>query len=209
MMKTPLIIGIAGGTGSGKTTLANNIIRRFGDRIAILRHDDYYKNHDSLSYDERARLNYDHPDAFDDALLKEHIRSLAEGKEIDSPTYDYKLHNRSSLTRRVSPRPVILIEGILIFASDEIRDQLALKIFVDTASDVRILRRIMRDVKERARTLDSVVGQYLTQVKPMHDAFVEPSKKYADVIVPEGGNNPVACDMICDRIERCLADRED
>ena len=205
MMKKPLIIGIAGGTGSGKTTLANNIIRRFGDRIAILRHDDYYKSHDSLSYDERARLNYDHPDAFDDALLKEHIAALSEGKEVKSPTYDYKVHNRSDLTRTVSPRPVILIEGILIFASDEIRSCLELKIFVDTAADVRILRRIMRDVNERARTLDSVVGQYLSQVKPMHDAFVEPSKKYADIIVPEGGNNPLAYEMICDRIERCLS----
>ena len=191
-----LVIGIAGGTGSGKTTLANNILSHFGDRISILRHDDYYKSHDNLSYEERSRLNYDHPDAFDTELLCKHIRELKSGFAVESPTYDYTVHNRSSVTRRIEPRAVILVEGILIFENSELCELFDLKVFVDTDADVRILRRILRDVKERARTLDSVVTQYLTKVKPMHEAFVEPSKKRADVIIPEGGNNPIAYGML-------------
>lgn len=199
-----LIIGIAGGTGSGKTTLAENIIEHFGDRISILRHDDYYKAHDDMSYEERSHLNYDHPDAFDTPLLADHLMRLRRGEDIDSPTYDYTVHNRSSEVRRVKASPVVLLEGILIFADEAITSQLDLKIFVDTDADVRILRRIVRDVKERARTLESVVTQYLTTVKPMHEAFVEPSKKRADLIVPEGGKNPAAYGMLIGRIEKHL-----
>ena len=199
------LIGIAGGTGSGKTTLAENIARRFGARISVLRHDDYYKAHDALTYEERAGLNYDHPDAFDTPLLLSHIRALKAGETVEAPIYDYTAHNRSGKTRTVTPSPVILLEGILIFECQELVDLLDMKVFVDTDADVRILRRIVRDVRERGRTLESVVGQYLTTVKPMHEAFVEPSKKRADVIIPEGGKNPVAYEMLIGRIEQEFA----
>lgn len=199
-----MIIGIAGGTGSGKTTLARNISESFGSRISVIRHDDYYKEHSNLTYNERAKLNYDHPDAFDTKLLIEHLDRLKRGEAVECPIYDYKIHNRIKQTRRVEPNPVILLDGILIFESEEILKRLDLKIFVDTDSDVRIIRRIVRDVKRRGRTLDSVVNQYLTTVKPMHEAFVEPSKKKADIIIPEGGRNPVAYGMIIDRIEKQL-----
>ena len=203
-MKDILIIGIAGGTGSGKTTLAKNIADHFGDKISLIRHDDYYKAHDGMSIEELAALNYDHPDAFDWELLFEHLDALKRGEAIDCPIYDYAIHNRSSETRRVEATPVILLEGILIFDSAEICSMLDLKIFVDTDADVRILRRIIRDVKKRGRTLESVVSQYLTTVKPMHEAFVEPSKKRADIIIPEGGKNPIAYGMIINRIENHL-----
>lgn len=203
-MTDVMIIGIAGGTGSGKTTLAKNITKRFGERISVLRHDDYYKAHGDLTLEERATLNYDHPDAFDTHLLLSHIRALKRGESIESPIYDYTVHNRSNQTRTVTPSPVVLLEGILIFDSKEIVELLDMKIFVDTDADVRILRRILRDVKKRGRTLESVVSQYLTTVKPMHEAFVEPSKKHADVIIPEGGKNPVAYEMIIGRIEQQL-----
>lgn len=203
-MKDVLIIGIAGGTGSGKTTLAKNIAEHFGDKISMLRHDDYYKAHDGMSIDELAALNYDHPDAFDWELLFEHLDALKHGEAIECPIYDYAIHNRSKETRRVEATPVILLEGILIFDSERVCDMLDLKIFVDTDADVRILRRIMRDVKKRGRTLDSIVTQYLTTVKPMHEAFVEPSKKRADIIIPEGGKNPIAYGMIIDRITKHL-----
>lgn len=201
---TPMIIGIAGGSGSGKTTLCENIIAHFGDSIAVLRHDDYYKAHPDLPYSEREKLNYDHPHAFDNDLLVAHIDLLKAGQAVDSPTYDYTVHNRSDVVRRVESRPVILLEGILIFESQALRDRLDMKIFVDTDADVRILRRLVRDVKERERTLESVVSQYLTTVKPMHEAFVEPSKKYADLIVPEGGRNPVAFGVIISEISQHL-----
>ncbi len=201
---TPMIIGIAGGSGSGKTTLCENIIAHFGDSIAVLRHDDYYKAHPDLPYSEREKLNYDHPHAFDNDLLVAHIDLLKAGQTVECPTYDYTVHNRSDLTRRVESRPVILLEGILIFESLALRDRLDMKIFVDTDADVRILRRLVRDVKERERTLESVVSQYLTTVKPMHEAFVEPSKKYADIIIPEGGQNPVAFGMIISEISNHL-----
>ena len=203
-MKDVLIIGVAGGTGSGKTTLAKNIAEHFGDKISLLRHDDYYKAHDGMSIEELSSLNYDHPDAFDWELLFSHLEALKRGEGIDCPIYDYAVHNRSKKTRRVEATPVILLEGILIFDSDEICSMLDLKIFVDTDADVRILRRILRDVKHRGRTLDSVISQYLTTVKPMHEAFVEPSKKRADIIIPEGGKNPIAYGMIIDRIEKHL-----
>ena len=202
------VIGIAGGTGSGKTTLAKNIAACFDERISLLRHDDYYKAHDELTYEERAALNYDHPNAFDTSLLCEHIRRLKSGEDIESPVYDYTVHNRAKETRTVHASPVILLEGILIFENKELRKLLDMKIFVDTDADVRIVRRIVRDVKKRARTLDSIVEQYLTKVKPMHEAFVEPSKKYADIIIPEGGKNPVAYGMIIDKIEKHLKSSE-
>ncbi|MBQ7387680.1 MAG: uridine kinase [Clostridia bacterium] len=203
-MKDVLIIGIAGGTGSGKTTLARNIADHFGDKISLIRHDDYYKAHNGMSLEELAALNYDHPDAFDWELLFTHLEALKRGEAVECPIYDYAVHNRSNKTRRVEATPVILLEGILIFDSERVCSMLDLKIFVDTDADVRILRRILRDVKKRGRTLDSVITQYLTTVKPMHEAFVEPSKKRADIIIPEGGKNPIAYGMIIDRIEKHL-----
>ena len=199
-------IGIAGGTGSGKTTLARNIVSHFGEQITLICHDDYYKAHDELNYAEREKLNYDHPDAFDTPLLVSHLRALRRGETIEAPVYDYASHNRSKTTRTVEPTRVVLLEGILIFDSPEIRELLDMRVFVDTDADVRILRRIVRDVRERGRTLESVISQYLKTVKPMHEAFVEPSKKYADIIVPEGGNNPVAYEMIIGRIDKILAE---
>ena len=205
-MTKAFIIGIAGGTGSGKTTLAENIVAHFGESITLLCHDDYYKAHDDLPYCEREKLNYDHPDAFDTELLISHLEALKRGESIECPIYDYTVHNRSNRTKTIHPTPVILLEGILIFSSSELRSLLDMKIFVDTDADVRILRRIVRDVRHRERTLESVISQYLTTVKPMHEAFVEPSKKYADIIVPEGGENPVAYGMIIGRIEKILED---
>ena len=175
-----IIIGIAGGTGSGKTTLTERLRDHFGaDEVSVINHDSYYKRHDELPYEERCKLNYDHPDSFDTELLVQHLQALRRGESVKVPVYDYTIHNR-----------------ILIFASQELCDMMDMKVFVDTDADVRILRRIVRDVKERGRTLDSVVNQYLTTVKPMHEQFVEPSKRKADLIVPEGGRNMVALDML-------------
>ena len=199
-----LVIGIAGGTGSGKTTLAKNIGKHFGSNISMLRHDDYYKRHDDIPLADRAKLNYDHPDAFDKELLHKHVQMLKRGEAVETPIYDYTVHNRSSETRHVPATPVVVIEGILVFEDQELLDMMDMKIFVDTDADVRILRRITRDVKQRGRTLDSVVKQYLTTVKPMHEAFVEPSKKKADIIIPEGGKNPVAYNMLITEIARHL-----
>lgn len=199
--RKPLIIGIAGGSGSGKTTLAERIATHFGDGVAMLRHDDYYRAQSALTLAERTTLNYDHPDAFDTDLLVSHLAALSRGCAIDAPVYDYTVHDRSAQTRRVEPRDVILLEGILILAHEELRALMDIKLFVDTDADVRILRRITRDVKGRGRSLDSVISQYLATVKPMHEAFVEPSKKYADVIVPEGGENAVAFELIIARLE--------
>jgi uridine kinase len=199
-----LVIGIAGGSGSGKTTLTNQIAAQFPDDITVITHDNYYKQHDDMTYEERSRLNYDHPNAFDTDLLVEHIKMLKAGKSVESPIYDYTVHNRSDKTRTILPTKVIILEGILIFDSKELCDLLDMKVFVDTDADVRILRRIMRDVKTRGRSLDSVVAQYLDTVKPMHEAFVEPSKRRADIIVPEGGKNPVAYGTLIDRIESFL-----
>ena len=204
-MNNVLIIGIAGGSGSGKTTLADNIANYFGERIAMLRHDDYYKQHSDIPEAMRANMNYDHPDAFDTDLLITHLDMLREGKSVSSPTYDYTVHDRGTAIKQIKAAPVVILEGILIFECEEILSRLDMKIFVDTEADVRILRRIVRDVKQRGRTLESVVEQYLTTVKPMHEAFVEPSKKRADIIIPEGGNNPVAYGMIIDKIERHLS----
>ena len=200
-----ILIGIAGGTGSGKTTLADKLVDSFGsDEVSILRHDNYYKRHDEMSYDERSKLNYDHPDAFDTELLCEHIQMLKEGKAIEMPVYDYTVHNRSNEVVVVEPAPVIVLEGILIFAEQSLCDLMDIKVFVDTDADVRILRRILRDVKERERSLDSVISQYLTTVKPMHEQFVEPSKRRADIIIPEGGENMVALQMLIERVHKHL-----
>ena len=196
-----MVIGIAGGTGSGKTTLTLGLKERFGDAVSILYHDNYYKRHDELPYEERCKLNYDHPDAFDTPLMVADLDALRRGETVFSPTYDYTVHNRAEETVEVRPAPVVLVEGILIFAEPALRERMDIKIFVDTDADVRILRRIMRDVKKRGRSLDSVVQQYLTTVKPMHEQFVEPSKRYADLIVPEGGKNAVALEMIIQRVK--------
>ncbi len=201
-----MIIGIAGGTGSGKTTLAEHIAEAFGDRVAVIAHDSYYRAQNDRTYEERCAQNYDHPDAFETELLCLHLEELTHGRAVDVPVYDYTVHNRSDKTVRVEPRAVIVLEGILLFHSERLRDMMDLKIFVDTDADERILRRIIRDTKERGRTLDSVIHQYLTTVKPMHDAFVEPYKRYADVIVPGGGSNPVVLDMIMARITKQLAE---
>lgn len=202
--KNVMIIGIAGGTGSGKTTLAEHIHKAFGDRVAVIAHDSYYRAQNDRTYEERCTQNYDHPDAFETELLREHLTALAYGCGVDIPVYDYTVHNRSDKTRRVEPRSVIVLEGILLFHDPALRDMMDLKIFVDTDADERILRRIIRDTKERGRTLESVIHQYLTTVKPMHDAFVEPYKRYADFIVPGGGSNPVVLDMIMTRITKQL-----
>ena len=192
-----IVVGIAGGTGSGKTTLANKLYQHFGSRqVSMINHDSYYKRHDDMTYEERCQLNYDHPDSFDTDLMVEQLHQLKAGQAVDVPVYDYTVHNRSDKTVHVEPAPIILVEGILIFASQELCDEMDLKVFVDTDADVRILRRILRDVKKRARSLDSVVTQYLTTVKPMHEQFVEPSKRKADLIIPEGGRNAAALDML-------------
>lgn len=204
-----MVLGVAGGTGSGKTTLTRRLKDRFGDQISVISHDNYYKRQDHLTYDERCRTNYDHPDAFDTDLMVEHLAALKRGETIYCPVYDFSEHNRSDDLLEIKPAPVILVEGILIFASQELCDLMDIKVFVDTDADVRILRRIVRDVKKRGRTLDSVVSQYLTTVKPMHEQFVEPSKRRADLIIPEGGKNPVALEMLIHRLESHLnqADR--
>ncbi len=204
-MNKTILIGIAGGTGSGKTTLANRLADSFGqDEVSILRHDNYYKRHDGLTYEERAELNYDHPDAFDTELLCYHIQELKAGRSVEVPVYDYTIHNRSDETVQVHPAPVIVLEGILIFVDSRLCDLMDIKAFVDTDADVRILRRIIRDVKKRERSLDSVISQYLTTVKPMHEQFVEPSKRRADIIIPNGGKNEVALEMLIERIRKHL-----
>ena len=207
-MDNVLVIGIAGGTGSGKTTLMKNLIQRFGNVITVLSHDNYYKRQDHLSYEERCRTNYDAPAAFDTGLMVYHLSELRRGVAVDCPVYDFTVHNRSNETVRVEPNKVIVVEGILIFENQELRDLMDIKIFVDTDADIRLCRRIRRDVTKRGRTLESVLNQYQTTVKPMHEKYVEPSKKYANLVVLEGGKNLVALDMIMGRIQRNLEERE-
>lgn len=204
MEKKILVIGIAGGTGSGKTTLMKNLIREFSDVVTVLSHDNYYKRHDDMTYEARCGLNYDEPAALETDLMARHLDILRQGQAIDCPVYDFTIHNRSNDTIRITPEKVIIVEGILIFENRELRDLMDIKVFVDTDADVRLCRRILRDVEERGRTLESVVTQYQTTVKPMHEQYVEPSKKFADIIIPEGGNNQVALDMIMGRIRRHL-----
>ena len=196
-----LVIGIAGGTGSGKTTLTNRLKERFGKDISVMSHDNYYRSQDDISFEERVKTNYDHPDSFETDLLIEHLKQLKNGHSIECPIYSFSEHTRTKDTRKIDPTKVIIVEGILIFQNPELLNMLDIRIFVDTDPDVRILRRILRDVKERGRSLDSVVTQYLSTVKPMHEQFVEPSKRNADIIVLEGGYNLVALDMIIQRIQ--------
>ncbi len=196
-----ILIGIAGGTGSGKSTLTRHLKEHFGENVTVIGHDNYYKRQVGRTYEERAKVNYDHPSAFDTDLLIEHLRQLKEGHAIQCPVYSYKDHNRTDETILIRPAKVIIVEGILIFQNPTLREMLDIKIFVETDADERILRRALRDVEERGRTLQSVVTQYLTTVKPMHEQFVEPSRKYADIVVLEGGHNLVALDMIMQRIQ--------
>ena len=204
MEKEILVIGIAGGTGSGKTTLMNNLIKHFENDVTILSHDNYYKRHDELTYEERCQLNYDEPAALETDLMAVHLDRLRRGEAIDCPVYDFTVHNRSDKTVRIVPKKVIIVEGILIFENQPLRELMDIKIFVDTDADVRLCRRIKRDVNKRGRTLESVLTQYQETVKPMHEKYVEPSKKFADIIVPEGGKNWVALDMIVGHIGRYL-----
>lgn len=204
MESNTLVIGIAGGTGSGKTTLMRNIMTRFDGMVTVLSHDNYYKRHDELTLEERSGLNYDEPDAIETSLMVEHLTQLRQGQAIDCPVYDFTRHNRSDETIRLEPKPVIVVEGILIFESAPLRELMDIRLFVDTDADVRLCRRIRRDVNKRGRTLESVLTQYQTTVKPMHEKYVEPSKKYANLVIPEGGKNAVALDMILGRIQRHL-----
>ncbi len=203
-MKNILVIGIAGGSGSGKTTLMNNIVRVFGDDITVLSHDNYYRRHDDLPYEQRCRLNYDEPDALETDLMARQLHELRQGHAIAAPVYAFAIHNRSDKTVRIEPRRVILVEGILIFENQALRDLMDIKIYVDTDADIRLCRRVLRDVSERGRTLESVLEQYQQTVKPMHEKYVEPSKKYAHIIVPEGGRNKVALEMILNKIRHHL-----
>ena len=199
-----LVIGIAGGTGSGKTTLMKNIMDTFGEVVTVLSHDNYYHRRDLMPFQERCKLNYDEPAALETELMVRHLQALRSGQAIDCPVYDFSNHNRSDDTVRIEPRQVIIVEGILIFENEALRDLMDIRIFVDTDADVRLCRRIKRDVRDRGRTLESVIEQYQTTVKPMHEKYVEPSKRFAHVVVPEGGKNYVALDMIMGRIRRHL-----
>lgn len=199
-----LVIGIAGGTGSGKTTLMKRLIETFSDEVTVLSHDNYYRRHDDLTYEQRCALNYDEPASLETDLMARHLEALRRGESIECPVYDFTIHNRSEQTITVVPKKVIIVEGILIFTDKELRDLMDIRIFVDTDADVRLCRRIKRDVNKRGRTLESVLTQYQQTVKPMHEQYVEPSKKYADIVVPEGGKNLVALDMIVGRIRRHL-----
>ena len=199
-----LVIGIAGGTGSGKTTLMKNIISQFEGMVTVLSHDNYYKRHDELTYEERCALNYDEPQAMETDLMVQHLMQLRQGQAIQCPVFDFTRHNRSDETTLLEPKPVIIVEGILIFENEALRELMDIRLFVDTDADVRLCRRIKRDVNKRGRTLESVLTQYQQTVKPMHEKHVEPSKKFAHLVVPEGGKNYVALDMIVDRIQRHL-----
>ena len=203
-MEDILVIGIAGGTGSGKTTLVKNLANIFSDEVTVLSHDNYYKRHDELTYEQRCLLNYDEPDAFDTSLMAYQLDCLRHGQSIQCPTYDYTVHNRSDKTIHIVPNRVIIVEGIMIFENEDLRNLMDIRIFVDTDADVRLCRRIKRDVNKRGRSVTSVLEQYQNTVKPMHEKYVEPSKKYADLVVPEGGKNQVALDMIMGRISRHL-----
>ena len=199
-----MVVGIAGGTGSGKTTITKKLMQRFGGDVSVIYHDNYYKAHHNMSYEERARLNYDHPDSFDTDLLIQAVKDLKAGRSVTCPVYDYTIHDRSDKVIVVRPAKVIIVEGILIFQSRELCQQMDIKIYVDTDADVRILRRITRDVRDRGRSLEGVINQYLSTVKPMHEQFVEPSKRNADIIIPEGGHNQVALDMVMERVRAHL-----
>ncbi|MBL7574997.1 uridine kinase [Peptoniphilus asaccharolyticus DSM 20463] len=204
-MRDPIIIGIAGGSGSGKSTVTNELVSMLDtERVTVIEEDSYYKDQSNVAFEQRVKTNYDHPFAFDHDLLIEHLKKLKSKQSIEKPIYDYEVHNRKKITETVESREVIILEGILILSEEEIRDLLDIKVFVDTDSDVRIIRRILRDMKERGRSLDSVILQYMSTVRSAHLQFVEPSKRYADVIIPEGGYNKVAIDLIYSKIKKFL-----
>lgn len=200
-MKSPILIGIAGGTGSGKSTVTREIYKSITDKnVAIIEQDSYYKDQSNISFEERVKTNYDHPFAFDNELLISHLKDLLNGKSIQKPIYDFENHNRKKETVLVEPRDIVVLEGILILYDEDLRNLMDIKLFVDTDADVRVIRRILRDIKDRGRTLDSVVKQYMTTVRPAHMQFVEPTKRYADIIIPEGGYNKVAIDIIVTKV---------
>ncbi len=198
------VVGIAGGSASGKTTIVSQIKEAFGDDIVVISHDSYYKAHDELPFDERSRLNYDHPNSFDTELMVEDIKKLKNNQEIDVPVYDYTIHNRTDLTVHVIPKKVIIVEGILILENADLRDMMDIKVFVETDADERLMRRIRRDVSERGRSVDSILNQYAQTVKPMHEQFVEPSKKYADLIIPRGGENLTGINILMEHLKSML-----
>jgi uridine kinase len=205
MGKKPVVIGVAGGSGSGKTSVARAIYEHFGDRsILVLEQDFYYKDQSHLPFEERLKTNYDHPLAFDNDLLIEHIHKLLRYEPIEKPVYDYKLHTRSNKVIYVEPKDVIILEGILVLEDERLRNLMDIKVYVDTDADIRIIRRLLRDIKERGRTLESVIEQYVSVVRPMHNQFVEPTKRYADIIIPEGGQNHVAIDLMVTKIRTIL-----
>ncbi len=197
-----LVIGIAGGSGSGKTTLMKNIVARFENEITVLSHDNYYKRRDHMPYEERCKLNYDEPDALETDFMARQLEQLRHGQAVDCPVYDFTVHNRKDETIHIEPKKVIIVEGILIFENQELRDLMDIRIFVDTDADIRLCRRVKRDVNKRGRSLESVLNQYQQTVKPMHEKYVEPSKAYAHIIVPEGGKNVIALEMILGQIQR-------
>ncbi|MBR2685512.1 MAG: uridine kinase [Erysipelotrichaceae bacterium] len=205
-MNKPLIIGIAGGTASGKSTVAQSIYKKYAETksVIIIKQDDYYKDQSHLTMEERIKTNYDHPLAFDNELLVKHLDMLRNGLPIEKPTYDFVNHTRSSVTEYIEPADVIILEGLFVLESEFIRDRLDIKIFVDTEADIRFIRRLKRDIEDRGRTLDGVITQYTTTVKVMHDLFIEPSKRYAHVIIPEGGNNTVAIDLLITKIDSII-----
>lgn len=204
-MEKPILIGITGGTGSGKSTIADALYSNFSkDRITMIQQDMYYKDQSHLSMEERVKTNYDHPMAFDNDLLVEHLQKLIKGEAIEKPRYDFTIHNRAKDTTTVEPREIIIVEGILILEDERIRDLLDIKVYVDTDADIRILRRLVRDIDERGRTVESVIDQYLKMVRPMHMEFTEPTKRYADIIIPEGGHNYVAIDLLMAKIRDIL-----
>ena len=203
-MQDIMVIGIAGGTGSGKTTITRRLIQAFGEEVSVVHHDNYYKAHHDMPFEERAKLNYDHPNAFDTDLMLQHLRQLKQGKSIQCPVYDYSIHDRTDKTVLIRPTRVIIVEGILIYESLELCREMDIKIYVDTDADVRILRRIVRDVRDRGRSLEGIIDQYINTVKPMHEQFVEPSKRRADVIIPQGGHNQVALEMVIERVRAHL-----
>ncbi|MBF0710753.1 MULTISPECIES: uridine kinase [unclassified Gemella] len=204
-MKKPLVIGIVGGSGSGKTTVTKRVIEELSqDKVVLIEQDYYYKNQDHLTMEERVKTNYDHPDAFDNDLLAQHLQELIQGREVDMPIYDYVNHTRSSETKHQESKEVIILEGLFGLYSKTLREQLDIKIFVDTPSDIRILRRLLRDMKERGRSVESVISQYLTSVRPMHEQYIQPTRQYADIVIPDGGYNDIAVDILLTKIKSIL-----
>ncbi|MBR2600244.1 MAG: uridine kinase [Erysipelotrichaceae bacterium] len=209
-MKKPIIIGIAGGSASGKTSVARKLVKNFDDdkTVAIIRQDDYYRDQSHMPFQERLKTNYDHPDAFDNELLIQQIDELASGKSVEKPTYDYVNHTRSTITEVVHPSDVLILEGLFVLEDEEIRKRLDMKIFIDTDADIRFIRRLKRDVRDRGRTIESVCDQYMNTVRVMHEAFVEPSKRKADVIIPEGSHNEVAMDLLLTKISSIITSKK-